>query len=143
MRLMGLENNKAAHHIRVCGDAATAPNITHIGWSRNTVGKLKFNNQKTPTQPWQKLMSEELELQGSPAPLDLPRELTFLEVDSALPKISPLPSSSAGAGCVFSIHFLDHSLNMTAARMVWSSRYGQASNIFSSPSTPRTATKSL
>ncbi|WYZ40498.1 hypothetical protein EsH8_IV_000839 [Colletotrichum jinshuiense] len=98
VRLMGLENNKAAHHIRVCGDAATAPNITHIGWSRNTVGKLKFNNQKTPTQPWQKLMSEELELQGSPAPLDLPRELTFLEVDSALPKISPLPSSSAGAG---------------------------------------------
>ncbi|GJC86577.1 anaphase-promoting complex subunit 4 [Colletotrichum liriopes] len=98
VRLMGLENNKAAHHIRVCGDDTTAPNITHIGWSRNIVGKPRSRYQKTSSQPWQKLMSEELELPGGPAPLDFPRELTFLEVDSALPKISPLPSSSAGAG---------------------------------------------
>ncbi|GKT43952.1 uncharacterized protein ColSpa_04133 [Colletotrichum spaethianum] len=98
IRLMGLENNKAAHHIRVCGDDASAPSITHIGWSRNTVGKPRSHYQKTSSQPWQKLMSEELELPGGPAPLDFPRELTFLEVDSALPKISPLPSSSAGAG---------------------------------------------
>ncbi|KAJ3942400.1 uncharacterized protein N0V96_007898 [Colletotrichum fioriniae] len=98
VRLMGLENNKAAHHIRVCGDDTAAPNITHIGWSRNTVGRSQKNARQSPAQPWQKLMSEELNLPGSPAPLDLPRELTFLEVDSALPKISPLPSSSAGAG---------------------------------------------
>ncbi|EFQ28492.1 anaphase-promoting complex component Cut20/Apc4 [Colletotrichum graminicola] len=99
VRLMGLENNKAAHHIRVCGDNTTAaPNITHIGWSRNTVGKAGFRYQKTSSQPWQKLMSEELELPAGHASLDFPRELTFLEVDSALPKISPLPSSSAGAG---------------------------------------------
>ncbi|KXH66934.1 anaphase-promoting complex component Cut20/Apc4 [Colletotrichum salicis] len=98
VRLMGLENNKAAHHIRVCGDDTAAPNITHIGWSRNIVGRSQKQARQPPAQPWQKLMSEELNLPGSPAPLDLPRELTFLEVDSALPKISPLPSSSAGAG---------------------------------------------
>ncbi|KAK1971203.1 anaphase-promoting complex component Cut20/Apc4 [Colletotrichum sublineola] len=97
VRLMGLENNKAAHHIRVCGDDTT-PDITHIGWSRNIVGKTRSRYQKTPSQPWQKLMSEELELPAGHDPLDFPRELTFLEVDSALPKISPLPSSSAGAG---------------------------------------------
>lgn len=95
---MGLENNKAAHHIRVCGDDTATPNITHIGWSRNIVGRPQKKAQQSPAQPWQKLMSEELNLPGSPAPLDLPRELTFLEVDSALPNISPLPSSSAGAG---------------------------------------------
>ncbi|KAK1987036.1 anaphase-promoting complex component Cut20/Apc4 [Colletotrichum cereale] len=98
VRLMGLENNKAAHHIRVCGDDTTPPNITHIGWSRNTVGKPGSRYQKTSSRPWQKLMSEELELPAGHSPLDFPRELTFLEVDSALPKISPLPSSSAGAG---------------------------------------------
>ncbi|KAK1490250.1 anaphase-promoting complex component Cut20/Apc4 [Colletotrichum cuscutae] len=98
VRLMGLENNKAAHHIRVCGDDTATPNITHIGWSRNIVGKPQKMARQSPAQPWQKLMSEELNLPGSPAPLDLPRELTFLEVDSALPNISPLPSSSAGAG---------------------------------------------
>ncbi|KAK7445242.1 anaphase-promoting complex component Cut20/Apc4 [Colletotrichum acutatum] len=98
VRLMGLENNKAAHHIRVCGDDTATPNITHIGWSRNIVGRSQKKSHQSPAQPWQKLMSEELNLPGSPAPLDLPRELTFLEVDSALPNISPLPSSSAGAG---------------------------------------------
>ncbi|OHF02630.1 anaphase-promoting complex component Cut20/Apc4 [Colletotrichum orchidophilum] len=98
VRLMGLENNKAAHHIRVCGDDTAAPNITHIGWSRNIVGKSQPKTRQPDVQPWQKLMSDELNLPGGPAPLDLPRELTFLEVDSALPKISPLPSSSAGAG---------------------------------------------
>ncbi|KAJ0167617.1 Anaphase-promoting complex subunit 4 [Colletotrichum tanaceti] len=98
VRLMGLENNKAAHHIRVCGDDTTPPNITHIGWSRNVVGKRQTTSQETPSQPWHKLLSEGLELPGGGAPLDFPRELTFLEVDSALPKISPLPSSSAGAG---------------------------------------------
>ncbi|KZL83781.1 anaphase-promoting complex component cut20 apc4 [Colletotrichum incanum] len=98
VRLMGLENNKAAHHIRICGDDTTAPSITHIGWSRNIVGKPRSWYHNTSSRPWQKLMSEELELPGGPAPLDFPRELTFLEVDSALPKISPLPSSSAGSG---------------------------------------------
>ncbi|KAK1691336.1 anaphase-promoting complex component Cut20/Apc4 [Colletotrichum godetiae] len=98
VRLMGLENNKAAHHIRVCGDDTAAPSITHIGWSRNIVGRSQKQARQPPPQPWQKLMSEELNLPGSPAPLDLPRELAFLEVDSALPIISPLPSSSAGAG---------------------------------------------
>jgi hypothetical protein len=32
--------------------------------------------------------------------MDLPTELAFLEVDASLPKISPLPSGSAGPGCV-------------------------------------------
>ncbi|TQN65656.1 Anaphase-promoting complex subunit 4 [Colletotrichum shisoi] len=98
VRLMGLENNKAAHHIRVCGDDTTPPSITHIGWSRNIVGKRQTHFQETTSQPWRKFLSEGLELPGGAAPLDFPRELTFLEVDSALPKISPLPSSSAGAG---------------------------------------------
>ncbi|KAF6806842.1 anaphase-promoting complex component cut20 apc4 [Colletotrichum sojae] len=98
VRLMGLESNKAAHHIRVCGDAATASSITHIGWSQNKVGRAQSKPLQADPRPWNKLMSEELDLPGKPTPLDLPRELTFLEVDSALPKISPLPTSSAGSG---------------------------------------------
>ncbi|KAL0931684.1 anaphase-promoting complex component cut20 apc4 [Colletotrichum truncatum] len=98
VRLMGLENNKAAHHIRVGGDSTTAPRITHIGWSRNVVGKIQASHQQTGPQVWKKLIPEEWDLPGKPAPLDLPRELAFLEVDSALPKISPLPTASAGSG---------------------------------------------
>ncbi|KAF9871668.1 anaphase-promoting complex component cut20 apc4 [Colletotrichum karsti] len=98
VRLMGLENNKAAHHIRVGGESAAASEITHIGWARNVIGKSQNQHQQTKSQPWKKLMSEELGLPGKQGPLDLPRELTFLEVDSALPKISPLPTTSAGSG---------------------------------------------
>jgi anaphase-promoting complex subunit 4 len=93
VRLMGLENNKAAHHIPVCDKAEAA--ITHIGWSTAVIAsktdgaissKIGDEITKGLTEP------------GAKVPLDLPQELTFLEVETALPKISPLPTSSAGAG---------------------------------------------
>ncbi|KAH6603942.1 anaphase-promoting complex component cut20 apc4 [Trichoderma cornu-damae] len=93
VRLMGLENNKAAHHIPVCDKTETS--ITHIGWSTAIIssktdgaisGRLGDEVTKGWTEP------------GGKTALDLPQELTFLEVETALPKISPLPTSSAGAG---------------------------------------------
>ncbi|KAL7929912.1 anaphase-promoting complex, cyclosome, subunit 4 domain-containing protein [Trichoderma chlorosporum] len=92
VRLMGLENNKAAHQIPVCDKAEAT--ITHIGWSTAIIASKsdsaissKLGDEFTEgwTQP------------GGKLPLDLPQELTFLEVETALPKISPLPMSSAGA----------------------------------------------
>ena len=46
---------------------------------------------------WEKLISEELDSNEKMDLVDLPHELTFLEVDTALPKISPLPVSG-GSG---------------------------------------------
>ncbi|KAL7784553.1 anaphase-promoting complex, cyclosome, subunit 4 domain-containing protein [Trichoderma ceciliae] len=93
VRLMGLENNKAAHHIPVCDKAEAA--ITHIGWSTAIIASKtddavssRLGNEVT--QGWTE--------PGGKVPLDLPQELTFLEIETALPKISPLPTSSAGAG---------------------------------------------
>lgn len=85
MRLMGLENNKTVHHMDVCeGDVR----ISHIGWAEIVMGK------KASEVP-ESLKSV---MQGTSMPLDLPEELTFLEIDTALPKISPLPTASAGSG---------------------------------------------
>lgn len=98
VRLMGLENNKAAYSIRVSGDADTR--ITHIGWSCNHIGRPHTTRSKPEPDSWQELLSKELDLGKDGAPLDLPKELTFLEVETALPKISPLPSASAGEGFV-------------------------------------------
>ncbi|ROT40340.1 anaphase-promoting complex component Cut20/Apc4 [Sodiomyces alkalinus F11] len=103
VRLMGLEYNKAAHHIPICPDSSAK--ITHIGWARNIIGNPP-NAHSHPSQQdqslssWQHDMARELELgdKERPPPVDLPRELTFLEIDASLPKISPLPSSSAGDG---------------------------------------------
>ncbi|KAM0334150.1 hypothetical protein ACHAQA_001170 [Verticillium albo-atrum] len=96
VRLMGLENNKAAHHIRVTEDQSAK--ITHIGWACNTVVKADRRRQEPQTASWRHVLAEELGTLGEPAALDLPRELTFLDVESSLPKLSPLPSASAGEG---------------------------------------------
>ncbi|KAL7811159.1 anaphase-promoting complex, cyclosome, subunit 4 domain-containing protein [Trichoderma gracile] len=93
VRLMGLENNKAAHQIPVCDKAEAS--ITHIGWSTAIIATKADNavSSKLADQ-----VTEGWAEQGDKVPLDLPQELTFLEVETALPKISPLPMSSAGAG---------------------------------------------
>jgi anaphase-promoting complex subunit 4 len=98
VRLMGLENNKAAHHLHVSQDPSTE--ITHIAWCANNVGNRTATTVKKGGSPWRDQLSKELDISGNGAPMDLPRELTFLEVDTALPKISPLPSASAGEGWV-------------------------------------------
>lgn len=90
---MGLENNKAAHHIPVCDKADAS--ITHIGWSTAVIASktdsaISSRVRNEVTKGWTE--------PGAKVPLDLPQELIFLEVETALPKISPLPTSSAGAG---------------------------------------------
>lgn len=87
---MGLENNKAAHHIPVCDQTDAA--ITHIGWASCSIA-----DNAAPGHFKGDLGREWGSIDGEKLPADLPRELTFLEVDTALPKISPLPSGSAGS----------------------------------------------
>ena len=96
VRLMGLESNKAAHSIRI-PEAADAA-ITHVTWSRSRLGRRKPVVPKQDGNPWQDVLARELKLDPEGGGADLPRELTFLEVDTALPKLSPLPSGSAGDG---------------------------------------------
>lgn len=88
VRLMGLENNKAAHHIDVCGKSSAK--ITHIGWASTRVAS------STPESNSE--LFKEFKLRDDSSSVDLPREITFLEIETAFPKISPLPSASAGAG---------------------------------------------
>lgn len=95
VRLMGLETNKAAHHIQVCESPDVA--ITHIGWAISSIVDKGVSVASKAIKV--SLAKDNNGLNGEDE-LDLPRELAFLEVDTTLPKISPLPSSSAGAGCV-------------------------------------------
>jgi anaphase-promoting complex subunit 4 len=99
VRLMGLENNKAAHHIKV--GESSGNEITHIGWSSS---RIADNRSSAVAQALKNNTDKDKSFNGDGLPLDLPRELTFLEIDTALPKISPLPSSSAGSGYVYISH---------------------------------------
>ncbi|KAI5459994.1 anaphase-promoting complex, cyclosome, subunit 4-domain-containing protein [Mariannaea sp. PMI_226] len=93
VRLMGLENNKAAHHIKV--SESPDAKITHIGWASSSIIDKGRN---AASQAIKNSLSKEGGLSRDEDIIDLPRELAFLEVDTAFPKISPLPSESAGAG---------------------------------------------
>ncbi|KAM3468711.1 hypothetical protein MY5147_007656 [Beauveria neobassiana] len=92
VRIMGLENNKAVHQMQLCNDDAAK--ITHIAWATSNITKRLG---KKVSGSGEQLL-DELDFGHGSGILDLPQELTFLEVDTALPKISPLPTASAGSG---------------------------------------------
>ncbi|KAI2464147.1 anaphase-promoting complex, cyclosome, subunit 4-domain-containing protein [Annulohypoxylon bovei var. microspora] len=95
VRLMGLETNKAVHQMPIC--EAGKSRITCIGWGRNNAGRRPNLACTSSSLPLEDVVSSGLFPSGKKAVVDLPRELTFLEVETALPKLSPLPASG-GSG---------------------------------------------
>ncbi|KAK6218723.1 hypothetical protein LQW54_002646 [Pestalotiopsis sp. IQ-011] len=112
VRLMGLEGSKAVHLISVC--QAGKAKITCIGWARNRTGRRGPQPAK-PGTPWETLSLDGLKISENDKKSDLPRELTFLEVETALPKLSPLPASG-GFGA--SLEFLFRPFSPEAADLV-------------------------
>jgi anaphase-promoting complex subunit 4 len=94
VRLVGLENSKAVHQIHVTDDSSAG--IQFIAWSRNHTGRRARGRSPATSEDWRQLLGD-LQLDDKKEVLDLPHELTFLEVDTALPKLSPLPVSG-GSG---------------------------------------------
>lgn len=108
VRLMGLENNRVAHRIPVCDPSEAT--ISHIGWATSSItskpsrfvdvwnrhdnGLLGADEKEDQDDDKEDNSSSP---QDDPLPVDLPRAITFLDVDLALPRLSPLPSGSAGS----------------------------------------------
>ncbi|KAK0621351.1 anaphase-promoting complex, cyclosome, subunit 4-domain-containing protein [Bombardia bombarda] len=100
VRLVGLESSKAVHHIRV-GDGATS-RVDFIAWSRNVTGKRPATRSSSAAVG--QLPSRSIVLDDDDDKkdiLDLPHELTFLEIETTLPKISPLPVSGGSGDDMF------------------------------------------
>lgn len=93
VRLVGLENSKAAHQIQITDEDDVS--ISYIAWAKNRTGR----SLKTKLSAASYQLLEGLKLSRDKQRPDLPREATFLDIDSALPKISPLPMDG-GAGYV-------------------------------------------
>jgi anaphase-promoting complex subunit 4 len=111
---MGLESSKAVHHIRVCdthseqapaASAALSPGeaagkIEFIAWSRNVAGERARRKERKMRRMQRGADDLRMLLDGDrtgDVAADLPHELTFLEIETALPKLSPLPVSG-GSG---------------------------------------------
>ncbi|KAI1128554.1 anaphase-promoting complex, cyclosome, subunit 4-domain-containing protein [Nemania abortiva] len=99
VRLMGLETNKAVHQMTIC--PAGESNITSIGWAQNLAGKRPVPAARPSVGTWEQLASQGLDLSKKKYAADLPRELTFLEIETALPKLSPLPASGGSGDDTF------------------------------------------
>ncbi|KAB5558114.1 anaphase-promoting complex, cyclosome, subunit 4-domain-containing protein [Coniochaeta sp. 2T2.1] len=95
LRLVGFENAKAAHQIAIADKGQSR--FAYIAWSRNRIAKRGRNGSSSDTNSWARLLNEEVDSRDKEDVLDLPTELTFIEVDTALPKLSPLPVSG-GSG---------------------------------------------
>ncbi|KAL2141101.1 hypothetical protein VTI28DRAFT_2791 [Corynascus sepedonium] len=105
VRLMGLEGNKAVHQYKVFDDgrdgdgaaaAAAAKKIVFLAWRKNITGE----GRRRKGQADGKGQTDERKIlldakKTSDVAVDLPRELVFLDVDTALPKLSPLPAGGS------------------------------------------------
>ncbi|KAL2261496.1 hypothetical protein VTK26DRAFT_4032 [Humicola hyalothermophila] len=113
VRLAGLESSKAVHHIRVCDDTGVPAKIEFVAWSKNVTGGASRNRRRKMGREEEE-EEETKKAQGWPdrtilldgdrtgdVALDLPHELTFLEVETALPKLSPLPVSGGSGDDMF------------------------------------------
>ncbi|KAI1302643.1 anaphase-promoting complex, cyclosome, subunit 4-domain-containing protein [Xylaria venustula] len=99
VRLMGLETNKAVHQITIC--EAGRSNITCISWTHNLAGKRLASAVQPSVRTWKQLASQGLDLGKKKLAADLPRELAFLEIETALPRLSPLPASGGSGDDTF------------------------------------------
>lgn len=111
VRLLGVENTNVVHRLIVAprrrqrqhaGDADGAPGperITYIAWERNLAGKRHFGRHDELNAKLRGLDGSDNAFGDNAA--DLPHALTFLEIDTSLPKISPLPVSGGTGDDMF------------------------------------------
>lgn len=87
MRLVGAESSKTVHQILTDASA-----ITCLGWTSNRSSK------KPRAGLWKDALEEALGDYEEQNLLDLPRDLTLIDIESSLPKLSVLPAGATSYG---------------------------------------------
>lgn len=92
VRLTGLESTKAVQHVRVLEEGEDSKSkIEFMAWVRNSTGESQGRKGDGSNR--------KIHLDGDNTrdmAADLPRELIFLELETALPRLSPLPAGGTG-----------------------------------------------
>ncbi|KAL1891134.1 hypothetical protein Cpir12675_005103 [Ceratocystis pirilliformis] len=89
VRLMNLETSKSAHNIQVL-PKDSKEEIQYLAWATTRIS-LGHKDKDTKKAVHKDSSAEE-------TVANLPRQIMFLETDISLPKLSPLPTTSAGSG---------------------------------------------
>lgn len=89
VRIIGLEGGKPINRIRI-SEGGNSSKISFMAWTRN-ISRTTSSSSSKGGLGERRLMLDG-DGPGKKAP-DLPRELVYLEIDTALPKLPPLISS--------------------------------------------------
>lgn len=91
VRLVGAESGKNVHQIAIGTQELTS--ITCLGWVSNSTGKKKACSvMVTDGSSWKETLEGKLDEQEDGTTLDLPRDLSLIDIESSMPKLSALPT---------------------------------------------------
>ena len=89
MRLVGAESSKIVHQFTT-GDQVSG--VTCIGWVSNLT-RNKASSKKE-AESWQNFLAED-DILSEKTPLDLPRDLSMIDIETSLPRLSVLPAGGS------------------------------------------------
>lgn len=90
VRLLGAESNKTVHQISVSDEEDVE--ITCLAWVPNSTTTKALESILAQAGPlWNDVLSDGKK-EKSAQPLDLPRDLASIDIESSMPKLSTLPS---------------------------------------------------
>ncbi|KAK4204479.1 anaphase-promoting complex, cyclosome, subunit 4-domain-containing protein [Triangularia verruculosa] len=98
VRLMGLESSKTVHCIKVGEGEGEGRRVGFLAWGKNVTGNRRRRREIKGGVGVEVEVGEGRVVKDV---LDLPHELTFLEVEGALPKLGPLPVSGGSGDDMF------------------------------------------
>ena len=93
VRLVGAESSKIVHHFTT-GDMASG--VTCVGWATNITNKSassQFGGKDMGS--WGTFLTGDGILSDEKTPLDLPRDLSLIDIETSLPKLSVLAAAGS------------------------------------------------
>lgn len=92
VRLIGVESSKTVHQFST-GDQES--NVTCLTWSSNLTKRQDIASSRRDQASWERFIDTDASLSKQRTSLDLPRDLSLIDIEASLPKLSVL-----GAGGV-------------------------------------------
>jgi anaphase-promoting complex subunit 4 len=91
--MVGAESSKTVHQFST-GDEVSG--ITCVAWVSNSISKKHAPaGPKKGPESWQNFLGEAIVLSGKTTPLDLPRDLSLIDIETSLPKLSVLAAGGS------------------------------------------------
>lgn len=94
VRLVGAESGKIVHQFST-GDQVSG--VTCMAWASNLTGRKPNSSRSKTTGPdtWEDLFVSDAGLSVDKAPPDLPRDLSLIDIEPSLPKLSVLAAAGS------------------------------------------------